>query len=56
MIHDRTFTRPGEPLQKSTPVATMRMLNAFLREVRVLVIGLPMTAYAITTLWEHFGH
>jgi hypothetical protein len=36
--------------------ATMKTLNAFLREVRLLIGALPMAAYGITTLWEHFGH
>jgi len=36
--------------------ATLRDLSAFLRQVRLLLATMPMLAYAITTLWEHFGH
>jgi len=41
---------------KSSPVATMKSLSALLREVRLLLAGFPMLAYAFISLWEHFGH
>ena len=40
-----------------TPTATLTDLSAFLRQVRLLLATVvPMLAYGITTLWEHFGH
>ena len=47
----------GSRLHTATPAATLKDLSAFLRQVRLLLATVvPMLAYAITTLWEHFGH
>ena len=41
---------------KSSSTATMKSLSGLLREARLLLAGVPMLAYAIISLWEHFGH
>ena len=47
----------GSRQHTATPAATLKDLSAFLRQVRLLLVTVvPMLAYAITTLWEHFGH
>jgi len=47
----------GPRKHTATSAATLKDLSAFLRQVRLLLATVvPMLAYGITTLWEHFGH
>jgi hypothetical protein len=42
--------------QNPTPFHALKFLSALVHEVRLLILAIPMAAYAVTTLWERFGY
>lgn len=52
----RLSALPAEgPTSRRSKNASVKSAMAFMREIRLLIAAVPMAAYAITNLWEHFG-
>jgi hypothetical protein len=52
----RLSALPAEgPNSRRSKNAIVKSAMVFLREVRLLIAAVPMAAYAIISLWEHFG-